>query len=64
MAVKSQQEERTSDAALGKGRTAMSLPGSETGAVFLSNFDGVWGTEPRLPCVERLNGIQRDGDHG
>ena len=49
MAGKSQQKERPSDAAVGKGRTAMSLPGSETGAVFLSNFDGVWATEPRLP---------------
>lgn len=49
VAGKSQQEERTSDATLSKGRTAMSLPSSETGAVFLSDFDGVWGTEPRLP---------------
>ena len=49
VAGKSQQEERRPDAKLSKGRTAMSLPGSETGDVFLSDFDGVWGTEPRLP---------------
>ena len=49
VASKSQQEERRSDATLSKGRTAVSLPGSETGDVFLSDFDGVGEQNPDCP---------------
>ena len=48
VAGKSQQEGR-SDATLSKGRTAVSLPGSETGDVFLSDFDGVGEQNPDCP---------------
>lgn len=37
-----------SDAVLTRVCAKISVLGSKTGNIFLSNFDGVWGIEPRL----------------